>query len=190
MSPTIVMRLKEQESREEDQVLLAKVLSKAKISSKEESSSRGRGRHRGRGRGRGRGQGRGCNQSCEEDKEKKAFHELVIQCYNCQNYGHFAYECRSAKKPRDDQAYVVETTLAAASASLSNTTTVTSSLLMAVVEEVSDLLLPGSEGASPDPTLSYLDTRAKNHMSGCHNFSCELDESTKRFFKFGNNSRI
>ena len=47
--------LKERESREEEQVLLAKAMSKARISSKEESSSRGRGRHRSRDRGRGRG---------------------------------------------------------------------------------------------------------------------------------------
>ena len=46
------LHLKEYESCEEEQVLLAKALSKAKISSKEESSSRGRGRHHGRGRGR------------------------------------------------------------------------------------------------------------------------------------------
>ena len=47
--------LKERESREEEQVLLVKALSKAKISNEEESPSRGRGRHHGRGRGRGRG---------------------------------------------------------------------------------------------------------------------------------------
>ena len=57
----------------------------------------------------------------------------------------------SAKKPRNDRAYVVETTnAAAASASSSNTVTVMSSLLMAIVEEVSDLLLHGTEGASSD----------------------------------------
>ena len=105
----------------------------------------------------------------EEDKEKKSFDKTVIQCYNFQRYGHFAYECRNAKKPREDRAYVAETTPVAtsASASSSNAVTTTSSLLMAVVEEVSDLLLHGSEGASFDPTLWYLDTRATNHMTGC-----------------------
>ena len=62
--------------------------------------------------------------------------------------------------------------------------------LVAIVEEVSDLLLHGSEGASPDPTLWYLDTGATNHMSGCRNFFCELDDSTTGFVKFGDNSRI
>ena len=158
------LRLKERESHEEEQVLLAKALSKAKIPSEEESSSRGRGRHRGRGRGRNQGQGRGRNQPAEEDKEKKLFEKSVIQCYNCQKYGHFAYECRSAQKTRGNWAYVAETTPAAAAASSSNTVAVTSSLLMAMVEEVSDLLLHGSEGASSYPTLWYLDTGATNHM--------------------------
>ena len=47
------LRLKERESSEEVQVLLAKVLSKANISFEEESLSRGRGRHCGRAGGRG-----------------------------------------------------------------------------------------------------------------------------------------
>ena len=167
-------------------------MSKVKISNKEEPSSCGRGRQRTRGRGRGRGRGQGCNQSGEEDKEKKSFDNSVIQCYNCQKYGHFAYECRNAKKPREDRAYVAETTLAAAaaSASSSNTVTAMSSLLMAVLEEVSDLLLHGSEGASSDPTLWYLDTGATNHMTSCRDFFSDLDTSTTRFVKFGDNSRI
>ena len=127
----------------------------------------------------------------EEEKDKKSFDKSVIQCYNCQKYGHFAYECRSAKKPRDDRPYVAETTPAAtASASSSNTVTATSSLLMAIVEEVSDLLLHGTEGASSDPALWYLDTGATNHVSGCRKFFCELDESTNGFVKFDDNSRI
>ena len=182
------LRLKERESREEEQVLLAKVMGKAKITNEEESSSRGRGQHCGRGRGRGRGR----NQTGEEEKEKKPFDKSVIQCYNCQRYGHFAYECRNAKKPREDRAYVAEATPAAvaASASSSNKVVATSSLLMAVVEEVSGLLLHGSEGASSDPTLWYLDTGATNHMTGRREFFSVLDESTTGSVKFSDNSRI
>ena len=114
---------------------MVKALSKAKISSEQESSSRDRGRHRGRGRGRGQGRGRGHNQPSKEDKEKKPFDKSVNKCYICKKYCHFAYECRSAKKPRDDRAYVAKTTPAAASASLSNTVARTSSLLMAMVKK-------------------------------------------------------
>ena len=153
------LRLKERETREEEQVLLAKAMGKVKINNADDSSSRGRGRHRGRSRGRGRGRGRGRNQNGKEEKDKKVFDKSSIQCYNCQRFGHFAYECRNPKKLREDKVYVAEATpVAAASASSSNTVVATSSLLMAVVEEVSDLLLHGSEGAASNPALWYLDS--------------------------------
>ena len=66
------------------------------------------------------------------------------------------HECRSNKKERDDRAYVSESTLAVA-ATTSSVPAMTSSLLMGVVEEASDLLLHGSEGALSDLALWYLD---------------------------------
>ena len=72
------LRLKERESREEEQTLLAKALNKIKLTSEEESSSRGRGCHRGCGRGRGRGHGRGRHSGNEEEKEKKTFAKSSI----------------------------------------------------------------------------------------------------------------
>ena len=160
------LQLEERESHEEEQVLVAKALSKAKISTAEESSLCGRGRHRGRGRRRRRGRGRGCNQPLEEDKESNSFDQLAIQCYNFQKYGHLVYECRSAKKARDDQAYVAEATPVSAVATFSRPAMASSSLLMAIVEEPSDLLLHESESVLYDPTLWYLDTGVTNHMSG------------------------
>ena len=86
---------------------------------------------------------------------------------------------------------MAEATPAAATlASSSNTIVATSSLLMAVVEEVSDLLLHGSEGAASDRTLWYLDTGATNHMTGRKEFFKKLDESITGSMKFGDNSRI
>ena len=61
---------------------------------------------------------------------------------------------------------------------------------MVVVEEASEFLLHGSEGALSDPSLWYLDTGATNHMTGRRNFFCDLDESASGFVKFGDNSRI
>ena len=160
--------LKERESRDEEQVLLAKVISKAKLLT-EESSSHERGLHRGRSIGRGRAQGQGRNSPQNEDKEKKSFNKSVIQCYNCQKYEHFAYECRSNKKERDDRAYVSESTPTVVTTT-SSVPAATSSLLMAMVEEASDFLLHGSEGALSDPALWYLYTGATNHMTGCQIF--------------------
>ena len=87
------LQVKEHESREEEQVLVAKALSKAKILIVEVSSLCGKGCHRSRDKRRSRGRGRGRNQPLEEDKEKKSFDKSVIQCYNCKKYGHFGYEC-------------------------------------------------------------------------------------------------
>ena len=61
---------------------------------------------------------------------------------------------------------------------------------MDVVEEASELLLHGLEGALSDPSLWYLDTGATNHMTGCRNFFCDLDESASGYVKFGDNLRI
>lgn len=75
------------------------------------SSSRGRGRSNSKGRGRGRGgqvnidqgertnhsnhsfnnRGQGRNQSQEKSWR---FDKSNIQCYYCNKYDHFAYECR------------------------------------------------------------------------------------------------
>ena len=82
------------------------------------------------------------------------------------------------------------TPAAAAFASSSNTVVATSSMLMAVVEEVSDLLLRGSDGATSDPALWYLDTGATNHMTGRPEFFTKLDDSITGSVKFGDISRI
>ena len=47
-----------------------------------------------------------------------------------------------------------------------------------------------NQRASSDPTLWYLDTGATNHMTSCRKFFSDLDESTTKFLKFGDNSRI
>ena len=159
------LRLKERESREEEQTLLAKALIKTKLTS-EESSSRGRGRHRGRGRGRGRGHGRGHHSGNEEEKEKKTFDKSFIQCYNCQRYGHFAYERRNPKREREDRAYVADSAPTSAQTPQAHAPAATSSLLMAIEEARSDFLLQGSEIDHHISDRWYLDTGATNNIDG------------------------
>ena len=184
------LRLKERESREEVQTLLAKALNKTKLTSEEESSSLGGGRYRGRGRGKGRGHGRGCHPRNEEEKEKKTFDKSSIQCYNCQKYGHFAYECRNPKREREDRAYVVNSAPTLVQTPQAPTPAATSSLLMAIEEAQSDFLLQGSEIDHHTFDLWYLDTGATNHMTGQQNFFTALDEIVDGFVKFGDNSRV
>ena len=58
----------------------------------EEQFLMARGHDSSRGRGRGRGEGR-------KDKSK-------IQCYNCQEYGHYAWEC--PKKEKEEKALLAQ----------------------------------------------------------------------------------
>ncbi|XBJ17791.1 hypothetical protein VPH35_009114 [Triticum aestivum] len=68
-------------AREEEQLLMARG----------HDSLRGRGRG---GRGRGRGHGRGGGR---RDKSE-------VQCYNCDDFGHFAWECPEKKKDNEEKA--------------------------------------------------------------------------------------
>ena len=174
------LRLKERESREEEQTLLAKALNKTKLTS-EESSSRGKGHHRNCDKGRGRGHGRGCHPGNEEEKEKKTFDKSSIQCYNCQKYYHLAYECRNPNfEPAPTLAQTPQEHALAAK----------SSLLMAIEEARSDFLLQGSEIDHHTSDLWYLDTGATNHMISQRNFFTTLDELATDFVKFRDNSRV
>ncbi|XP_020250569.1 uncharacterized protein LOC109827953 [Asparagus officinalis] len=67
------------------------------------SSGRGRGHGYGSGRGRGHGEGGRWNESNHYERK---FDKSKVRCYACQNYGHFASECRSKKK--DEKAHFVE----------------------------------------------------------------------------------
>ena len=79
-------------------------MSKFKKTKQEDGqTSNGRGRGKGRGRGRGGDQGRGKTQSSDEQKQegpRKPFDKLKVRCYNCQEFGHFADECKIKKKSR------------------------------------------------------------------------------------------
>ena len=156
----------------------------------EESSSPGRGRHRGRRKGRGRGHGRGRHLGNEEEKEKKTFDKSSIQCYNCQKYGHFGYECRNPKREREDRAYVANSAPTLAQTPQALAPVATSSLLMAIEEARSDFLLQGSEIDHHTSDMWYLDTGTTNHITGQRNFFTTLDELADDFVKFGDNSRV
>ncbi|XP_078447627.1 uncharacterized protein LOC144716389 [Wolffia australiana] len=170
------LRLKEREAREEEQALLARALSKTTLTA-EASSSRGRGRGRGRCGRRGKGCGRSRTPPADEGKVQ--YDKSQISCYNGQKFGHFAYECRSAKKERSEQAYVVEVT-----------DKPDSTLLMVITGEACDVLLQGSAAEPSDPDLWYLDTGATNHMSGNRSFFADLDGEASGIVKFGDNSTV
>lgn len=114
-----------------------------------QTSNRGRGS---RGRGRGRFQ---------ENKSQ-------VQCYNCNKYGHFSYECRSTHKV-DERNHV-------AVAAEGN-------------EKVeSSVFLTYGENEDRKRSVWYLDNGASNHMCGRKELFTELDETVHGQITFGDNS--
>ena len=173
------MRLSERDLRDEEQALLSRALTKFKKSKQDEGqSSRGRGRGRSRGRGRGRDQGRGKTQVSDDQKQenpRKQFDKTKIQCYNCQDYDHFADECKNERKPRVREE--------AANISIEE-----SSLFMAYTE---DVLLQGSlEDDDISKDSWYLDTGASSHMTSKRSFFYSLDENLSGSIKFGDESSL
>ena len=111
----------------------------------------------------------------KQENPRKTFDKSKVQCYNCQDFGHFADECKNEKKPRVREE--------AANLSIEE-----SSLFMAYIE---DFLLQGSQ---EDNNLSknswYLDTGASSHMTSKRSFFYSLDETLQGSIKFGDESLV
>ena len=157
------MRFSERDASEEEHALLSRAMSKFN-KTKQEDGQTSRGRGRGRGRGSVRDQGRGKSQSSDEQKQegpKKPFDKSKVRCYNCQEFTHFADECKNEKKLR-----VCEES--------ANLTIEESNLFMAYTE---DILLQGVQEMNLQENVWYLDTRASSHMTSKRSYFHSIDES-------------
>ena len=146
---------------------------------------RGRGQGHGRGRGRGQGQGRGGQYYNEERSQnfqtnrgrgrgnyangRQRYEKSQVKCYNCQKFGHFAWECENDTNHVQEKANFVE----------SKGEEIESTVLLAY---------KGNEGE--DKNTWYLDTGASNHMCGDKGLFVELDESISGNVSFGDLSKI
>nr|GEW02751.1 hypothetical protein [Tanacetum cinerariifolium] len=170
---------------------------KGGVDAKSKSNHGGFGGSRGRGRGRTRnGEGHGGHRrsgfhhqrdgsyggSNSQDKSR-------VQCYNCQDYGHYATECKNPSRERNQENNLIQDDNEPA-------------LLLSSFEskeEVAEVFL-NKESVTPKLRTSggdtnqskiwYLDNRASNHMTGDKGKFRDLNMKVQGHVKFGNGSKV
>ncbi|KAM2718779.1 hypothetical protein EV1_030652 [Malus domestica] len=148
---------------------------------KEESFDNEKSQYR-RSRGRGHGRGRSWNFNNHSNYERGEsstkgrgrgrsnlrYEKSQVQCYNCQKFGHYAWECRAPNSRLDEKVnYVKEDK-----------------------EENGVVLLACKNNDGDQDYTWYLDTGASNHMCGKRSVFVELNESVSGNVSFGDESKI
>lgn len=151
----------------------------------------GRGRGSGRnGGGRGDRGGRGGTHHHKEGNygASSSHEKSNIQCYNCQEYGHYASECKNPRKERTHENNLVQEHHDDEPALLLSTCEDES--LVFLNEEILSPQLRTHGNPKKSSCIWYLDTGASNHMTGDKTKFRNLNESIHGFVKFGNESRV
>ncbi|XP_042756658.2 retrovirus-related Pol polyprotein from transposon TNT 1-94 [Lactuca sativa] len=165
----------------------------SKSAPKGNRGSRGRGRGRGRGgpsSGRG-GRGRGGSHQQKERSQNGGHNQdkSDIQCYNCQEFGHYAAECKNPRKERNYESNLIQEDNEPALLLSSLEAKEEAGEVFLNEENVNPKLRSNGDSAS-DSNMWYLDTGASNHMTGNRSKFQELDTTVQGTVRFGNNSKV
>lgn len=118
-----------------------------------------------------------------------------IRCYNCQNYGHIAADCRKPKRNKDTRQENKQ------EAHLSQTEDDEPALLLAKHDKEDEVVMLNESGMMPKlktganemgvgSNIWYLDNGASNHMTGDKSKFKELDAAVTGRVKFGDGSTV
>lgn len=166
----------------------------SKFKQRNNNSNRG-GRGRGRGRinynNSSRSRGGGNQQNKGNNNSSQTRDKTKVQCYNCQEYGHYAAECKNPRRERNHQVNLTQEHNDREPA-----------LLLAALHEgkVNDEVYLNEEKVNPklktdeqaqsNSKVWYLDNGASNHMTGEKSKFRSLDLTTRGFVKFGDDSKV
>ncbi|XP_076949645.1 uncharacterized protein LOC143622352 [Bidens hawaiensis] len=193
----VVRRLKAYEERIREEDMHSETQGKLMFQNSESSSSRyndrestrggrGRGGQRGRG-GRGSGQNRSRQENTmnRENREHKGKTRDLkkVQCYRCDEFGHFVHKCPNRKQKVQGEAKLAE----------ASETRDPVLFMMKSVQEMVFLnekkVIPGNY-ESKDGDEWYLDNCASNHMMSNMSFFSKLNNRVKGKVKFGDDSYV
>jgi hypothetical protein len=165
-------------------VLLSEQEWTARMKNKEPQKKQWHGKRGGQG-------GSGEGGSSKDGGAPAALHDKsIVCCFNCDNYGHYAKECRKLRRERRQEAHVAEaqeeSVLLLMTASAMVTTAAPGTIVLD--EPHAQLQVGHHEELSPDRW--FLDTGASNHMSGRREFFTDLDDSVRGVVCFGDGSVI
>nr|GEU68731.1 putative reverse transcriptase domain-containing protein [Tanacetum cinerariifolium] len=146
---------------------------------KGEGDSKSKSNHSGFGGSRGRGRGRGSNHGGCGHGRSGSYHQKEgiqgasgsqdksrVQCYNCQEYGHYAALLLSTFESNGDGGRVL-------------------------LNEENVTLQLRTHGVAPNQSrVWYLDTGASNHITGDKYKFKNLNEMVQGYVKFGNETKV
>nr|GEV43536.1 hypothetical protein [Tanacetum cinerariifolium] len=143
------------------------------------SNNRGRGRGRGRGNYSNRGGRRGGGSYLNRDGGRGStsnYDKSKVQCYNCQDLRHYAYECKNPRKERNHEANLTQKDDERA-------------LLLFVRHEVNEEVFLNEKHVTPKlknlneesntSKVCYLDNGACNHMAGDREKFSDINRSVQ-----------
>lgn len=135
---------------------------------------------------------RGGVDSTSSFKGRGSRDKSKIRCYNCDIYGHFAYDCRKPKRSKEQrqEANIAQVEDDEPALLLAKYEKNKSSLMLVDENRVVPALLSEGEDKVSESNLWYLDNGAGNHMTGFKAKYSVLDEGVTRQVRFGDGSTV